>query len=77
MPFLFASNVRIDVSRGNAAAIRYMDSLEGPWARSQVTATELIVGARGKLDLTTIDGFPTQHAVVPSARGWEQEPTDS
>jgi predicted nucleic acid-binding protein len=44
MPFLIDSNVLIDVSRGNEAAIRYVDSLSEPWAISQITAMELIVG---------------------------------
>ena len=65
MPFLIDSNVLIDVSRGNAAAIKYVDSLPEPWALSQVTAMELIVGARDKRDLATIDGFLSLYPVVP------------
>jgi predicted nucleic acid-binding protein len=45
VPFLIDSNVLIDVSRGNAAAIKYVDALPEPWSISQVTAMELIVGA--------------------------------
>jgi len=51
VPFLIDSNVLIDVSRGNAAAIKYVDSLPEPWSISQVTAMELIVGARDKREL--------------------------
>src|SRR6266545_3920920 len=65
MPFLIDSNVLIDVSRGNAAAIKYVDSLREPWALSQVTAMELFVGARDKRDLATIDGFLSLYPVVP------------
>lgn len=65
MPFLIDSNVLIDVSRGNAAAIKYVDGLVDSWALSQVTAMELIVGARNKRDLATIDGFLSQYEVVP------------
>ena len=65
MPFLIDSNVLIDVSRGNAAAIKYVDGLPEPWALSQVTAMELIVGARDKRDLATIDGFLSLYLVVP------------
>ena len=50
MPFLIDSNVLIDVSRGSAAAINYVDCLTEPWVLSQVTALELIVGARDKRD---------------------------
>lgn len=59
------SNVLIDVSRGRKAAINYVDSLQQPWAISQVTATELIVGARDKRDLATIDGFLSLYPVLP------------
>ena len=65
MPFLIDSNVLIDVSRGNAAAIKYVDGLPEPWALSQVTAMELIVGARDKRDLATIDRFLPLYPVVP------------
>jgi predicted nucleic acid-binding protein len=57
MPFLVDSNVLIDISRGNEAAIKYVDALTQPWVISQVTALELIVGARDKRDLAVIDGF--------------------
>jgi predicted nucleic acid-binding protein len=65
MPFLIDSDVLIDVSRGNAAAIKYIDDLREPWALSRVTAMELIVGARDKRDLATIDGFLSFYPVVP------------
>jgi predicted nucleic acid-binding protein len=65
MPFLIDSNILIDVSRGNAGAIQYVDRLAEPWALSQVTAMELIVGARDKRDLATIDGFLSLCPVIP------------
>ncbi len=61
MPFLIDSNVLIDVSRGNEAAIKYVDSLPEPWALSQITAMEFIVGARDKRELAVIDGFLSQY----------------
>src|SRR5438128_12321582 len=69
MPFLIDSNVLIDVSRGNVGAIQYVDRLVEPWLLSQVTAMELIVGARDKRDLATIDGFLSQYPVVPLSEG--------
>jgi predicted nucleic acid-binding protein len=57
MPFLIDSNVLIGVSRGNAAAIKYVGGLAGSWALSQVTTMELIFGARDKRDLAMIGGF--------------------
>ena len=65
MLFLIDSNVLIDVSRGNLGAIQYVDRLAEPWALCQVTAMELIVGARDKRDLATIDGFLSLYPVVP------------
>ena len=64
MPFLIDSNILIDASRGNAAAIKYVDALADSWAL-QVTAMELIVGARDKRDLATIDGFLSLYPVIP------------
>ena len=69
MSFLIDSNVLIDVSRGNAAAIKYVDGLPDSWALSQVTAMELIVGARDKRDLTLIDGFLSLYPVIPLSDG--------
>ena len=65
MPFLIDSNVLIDVSLGNAGAIQYIDRLAEPWALSQVTAMERIVGARDKRNLAKIDGFSSLYPVVP------------
>lgn len=65
MPYLIDSNVLIDVSRGNPAAIKYIDGLPEPWSISQVTAMELIVGARDKRELATIDSFLAMYPVVP------------
>jgi hypothetical protein len=44
----------IDVSRGNANAASYLDSLNDP-AIPIVTAQELIVGARDKRDVADIE----------------------
>lgn len=65
MQFLIDSNVLIDVSRGKEGAIKYLDSLADSWALSQVTAMELIVGARDKRDLATIDEFLSMFAIIP------------
>jgi predicted nucleic acid-binding protein len=73
VPFLIDSNVLIDVSRGNVAAIRYVDGLPEPWAISQVTAMELIVGARDKRELATVDSFLEQYPVVPLSQSIGEE----
>ena len=51
MPYLLDSDVLIDVSRGKLAAREYLDALPEGWAISQVSALELIVGARDNRDL--------------------------
>ena len=65
MPFLIDSNVLINVSRGNPAAIKYVDAHTEPWVLSQVTALELMVGARDKRDLAVIDGFLSLYSIAP------------
>jgi predicted nucleic acid-binding protein len=54
----------IDVSRGNAAAASYVDTLGDP-AISIITAQELIVGSRDKRDLAGIDSLIAEYPVIP------------
>ena len=56
MVSLIDTDVMIDLSRENAEAAGYLDSLADP-AISIVTAQELIVGARDKRDLHAIDSL--------------------
>jgi predicted nucleic acid-binding protein len=63
--FLIDSDVLIDVSRGNAAAIQYVDGLTESWAISRVTSLELIVGARDKREVVVINSFLSLYSVVP------------
>jgi len=65
MPYLIDSDVLIDVSRGKAAARDYVDGLPEGWAISQVSALELIVGARDNRELATIDAFLSAYVIVP------------
>ncbi|HWY47603.1 MAG TPA: hypothetical protein VNX70_09485 [Bryobacteraceae bacterium] len=48
------THVMIDLSRENAEAAGYLDSLSDPWI-SIVTAQKLIVGARDKRDRYAVD----------------------
>jgi predicted nucleic acid-binding protein len=57
MPYLIDSDVLIDISRANQAARECVDALTEGWAISQVSALELIVGARDKRELANIDTF--------------------
>jgi len=65
MPYLIDSDVLIDISRGREAARDYIDSLAEGWAISQISALELIVGARDQSDLAKIDDFLSACIVVP------------
>ena len=57
MPYLIDSDVLIDISRGKAAARDYIEALPEGWAISQISALELIVGARDNRELAAIDAF--------------------
>jgi len=63
MVYLIDTDVMIDVSRENANAASYLDSLSDP-AISIITAQELIVGARDKRDLAGIDSLVSAYPVI-------------
>lgn len=65
MPYLIDSDVLIDISRGLLAAREYVDALTDAWAISQVSALELIVGARDNRDLANIGQFLSAYAIMP------------
>jgi predicted nucleic acid-binding protein len=65
MPYLIDSDVLIDISRGKPAAREYLDALPEGWAISQISALELIVGARDNRDLAVIDAFLSAYLIVP------------
>ena len=53
------------ISRGKPAARKYVDALPERWVISQVSALEIIVGARDKRDLANMDAFLSACMVVP------------
>ena len=65
MPFLIDSDVLIDISQGIKAAREYVDALTEEWGISQVSALELIVGARDQREQATIDAFLSAYAIIP------------
>jgi len=65
MPCLIDSDVLIDISQGIKAAREYVDALTQEWGISQVSALELIVGARDQRELATIDAFLSAYAIIP------------
>ena len=65
MPYLIDSDVLIDISRGKQGAREYVDALTDGWAISQVSALELIVGARDQRELAHIDAFLSAYLIAP------------
>jgi len=65
MPYLLDSDVLIDISRNRPEAIDCVDTLPDPWMISQVTAMELLVGARDKREVAYLDAFLSSYPVVP------------
>ncbi len=65
MPYLIDSDVLIDISRGNPKARDYLDGLGEGWAISQISALELIVGARNSRELVELDAFLSAYVIVP------------
>jgi tRNA(fMet)-specific endonuclease VapC len=63
MVYLIDTDVMIDVSRENANAASYLDSLSDP-AISIITAQELIVGSKDKRDLAGIDSLVSTYPVI-------------
>src|SRR6266446_6223416 len=77
MAYRVDSDVLIDISRGNLAAREYTDALPEGWAISQVSALELIVGARDKRDLADIDTFLSAFVIVFEIRRERERTTFS
>src|SRR6266567_120187 len=65
MPYLVDTDVLIDVSRNNEAAIRFLDQLDEPWSVSIITALELVVGARNKKEVSEIELLVASYSPIP------------
>jgi predicted nucleic acid-binding protein len=65
MAYLVDTDVLIDVSRNNEAAIDFLDQFGGSWSISIITALELIVGARNKKEVTQIDQLVAVYSAIP------------
>ena len=65
MPYLVDTDVLIDVSRNNEAAIDFLDQAGDSWSMSIITALELIVGARNKKEVTQIDQLVAVYSAIP------------
>jgi tRNA(fMet)-specific endonuclease VapC len=65
MAYLVDTDVLIDVSRGNEAAIDFLDQLDDFWLVSIITALELVVGARNKKEVSEIDQLVASYSAIP------------
>jgi predicted nucleic acid-binding protein len=71
MPSLIDSDVLIDISQAPRA---YIDALPERWAIPQVSALELIVGARDQRELANIDAFLSAYETVPLRQSIGERP---
>ena len=65
MSYLVDTDVLVDASRNNQAAIDFLDQLDASWAMSIITALELIVGARNKKEVSQIDQLVAVYSAIP------------
>jgi len=65
MHYLVDTDVLIDVSRNNEAAISFVDQLDNSWSVSIITALELVVGARNKKEVSEIDQLVASYSPIP------------
>ncbi len=55
MGYLVDTNIIVDVTRGNAGAADYLDSLGNDWSISMITCLELLAGARTQRETNDLD----------------------
>jgi tRNA(fMet)-specific endonuclease VapC len=65
MPYLVDTDVLVDVSRNNQAAIACIDHLNSDWALSAMTALELISGAKNQREVEFIDRLIEAYETIP------------
>ena len=65
MPNLVDTDVLVDVSRNNPAAIACVDRLSNDWVLSAMTALELISGAKNQREVDLIDRLIEAYETTP------------
>lgn len=64
-PYLVDTDVLVDVSRNDQAAIACIDALGNGWALSAITALELISGAKNQREVELIDRLIEVYETIP------------
>jgi len=62
--YLVDTDVMIDLSRNNQAAVEYVESL-GQWSVSAITSLELIAGARNQREVAETDLILSAYPNIP------------
>jgi predicted nucleic acid-binding protein len=65
MPYLLDTDVPVDLSRNNRAAVAYVDHLSNDWALSAITALEFISGAKNQREVELIDRLLEIYELLP------------
>jgi predicted nucleic acid-binding protein len=65
MPYLLDTDVLVDLSRNNRAAVAYVDHLSNDWALSAITAREFISGAKNQREVELIDRLLEIYELLP------------
>jgi predicted nucleic acid-binding protein len=65
MAYLVDTNIIVDVTRGNAGAADYLDSLGEAWSISMVTCLELLAGARTQRETNDLDLVLSGYRAIP------------
>jgi predicted nucleic acid-binding protein len=65
MPYLVDTNILVDVTRGNAKAADYLDSLADAWSISVITCLELLAGARTQRETADLDFVLSGYRAIP------------
>lgn len=61
--FLVDTDVLVDISKGNLNAVDFLANLNGTISISQISAMELLVGARNKREQTVIENFIASYTI--------------
>jgi predicted nucleic acid-binding protein len=65
MLYLLDTDVLVDLSRNNRAAVAYVDHLSNDWALSVITALEFISGAKNQREVGLIDRLIEIYELLP------------